>query len=65
MSEIKENQSLDLSFVGIAMKALVSSDHFGVSENVEIAKGKFKNVYNMKDAQKSLKRRKEWRKRFS
>ncbi len=38
------------------IRLLQVNDFYGVSENVEIAKGKFEKVYTFKDAFKKIKR---------
>ena len=47
------------------IKLLHLFDHFGVSEDIEIAKGKYEIPLSFKKAFKQQKRAKEWLKRKS
>ena len=45
------------------MKMLRDFEHYGVSENIEIAKGKYELQLTVKGAFEQRKREKEWQKR--
>lgn len=47
------------------MKLLNEFDHYGVSETIEIAKGKYELQLTVKGAFEQRKRLKEWQKRNS
>jgi len=38
-------------------------EHYGVSENIEIAKGKYEMAKSIKDAFQKIKRERKWQKR--
>tara|TARA_R100001163_G_scaffold37497_1_gene28658 strand:+ start:372 stop:530 length:159 start_codon:yes stop_codon:yes gene_type:complete len=42
------------------LELLNTNDYFGVSENIEIAKGKYKIPKTIKEKRKQLKREKQW-----
>lgn len=46
--------------IHLIFEMLALTEHYGVSETIEIAKGKYELVDNLADAKKQAKRNKEW-----
>lgn len=47
----------------IVLKLLQIDDFYGVSENIEIAKGKYKLPQTLKEGYKQIKRQSQWLKK--
>ena len=63
MSE--ERDLKDMSLFGATLMSLIEDEHLGVSEHVEIAKGKYEAIADMKQAARKLRRAKYMRRAYN
>ena len=49
--------------IGIIVELLNMDDYYGVSESIDIAKGKYKVPMTFKDARDKINRQKAWRRK--